>query len=528
MRGWAKDFKRPAIPTPLHPLERPVILCEYSHAMGNSNGSLHDYFRVFKTMPGIQGGFIWEWLDHGILQKTEDGRSYHAYGGDFGDVPNNANFVCDGMVSADRQPHPAMWEFKHLAQPVTVELVDAKRGIIRVRNEKDFTSLKALAGRWELLENGVITHTGKLPMLDTAPGATEEVTLELPAVKPSVEVHLNVRFATTADTLYAKNGHEVAFNQLQLAEAVAEEPKRASEQPAVAVEESQEGVKLSAGELTLRFARQTGTLESISKGGMELLARGPLLQLWRAATDNDGIKLWTGQDYKALGRWQKLGLDKPLTHNACRFEWAANEDGSATVTLSHSAWAQAAKNNALHTHRYTLHPDGRLVVDNEVVLTGDEMTDLPRVGIRIDLVPGYEQLRYFGRGPWENYSDRKASAMLGEHEGPVSDEYVLYVMPQEHGHHTDVRWLELRAREGRPRVHISSRKPFEMNVTHYSAEHLYESKHTTELKPSSETIVYIDAAHRGLGTSSCGPDTLEAYRVSDRQYRFSYEITLIQ
>ena len=506
-----------------------MILCEYSHAMGNSNGSLHDYFNVFKTMPGIQGGFIWEWLDHGILQKTSDGRPYYAYGGDFGDVPNDANFVCDGLVSAGRKPHPAVWEFKHLAQPVSVELVNAERGLIRVRNEQDFTSLSWLRGTWELLQDGVVVKRGALPKLDIAPGEARDITVPLSPVEPGCETYLNVCFATGRDTVYAKRGYEVAFSQIVLpTKRTRAKTPALSRLPFVAVQENSKSLTLTVAKSELRFDRETATWCSISHAGKELLARGPLLQLWRAATDNDGIKLWTGQKDKMLGKWQTLGLDKPLDHQPCGFSWTANRDGSVTVSLTHKAWNSTSNNNAVHTHRYTFHPDGRLVADNKIVFTGDEMIDLPRAGVRMDIVPGYEALRYFGRGPWENYRDRNTSAFLGVYETTVSEEYVPYVMPQEHGHHTGVRWLELRSNKKVPVIKIQAAEPFEINVTHYSAEDLYAARHTTDLTPSRETIIYLDAAHRGVGTNSCGPDTRAPYRLLKQEYDFSYELTLSQ
>jgi beta-galactosidase len=519
----------PAIPTPLHPLERPVILCEYSHAMGNSNGSLHEYFHVFKTMPGIQGGFIWEWADHAILQKTADGREFYAYGGDFGDVPNDANFVCDGLVSADRQPHPAMWEFKHLAQPVAVELVNVKHGVIRVRNEQDFTSLDWIRATWELLQDGVPRKRGTLPKLDIGPGEAREFTIPLPSPEPGTECHINVRFETRRDTLYAKRGHEIAFAQLPLPanKARTNRPARVKLDSPISVEETDRHLILKAGETRLCFDRVSATLSSLSHAGHELLARGPVLQLWRGPTDNDGIKLWTGQHKKVLAKWQALGLDKPLLHLPCSFEWKPNRQGTITVTLSHSAWNVKSANNAIHTHRYTFYPDARLLVENDIALSGSAMIDLPRVGISLRLVPGYERLRYFGRGPWENYSDRNTSALVGLYNSTVSDQYVPYVLPQEHGHRTGVRWLELRADKQMPAVRLQGSEPFEMNVTHHSAEDLYTAKHTIDLQPSPETIVYLDAGHRGVGTNSCGPDTLPTYRLLGQRYQFSYELTLV-
>lgn len=520
---------RSALTDPLHPLARPVILCEYSHAMGNSNGSLSDYFHLFRTKPGIQGGFIWEWLDHGIRQKTAGGKEFFAYGGDFGDTPNDANFVCDGLVSADRIPHPAMWEFKHLAQPVVAELVKNKPGRLRIRNDHDFVSLARLQGRWELLIDGVSAKTGKLPKLDLAPGASKDVTLALGKLPAGSEAHLNVTWTTVADTTYAKAGHEVAWTQLALTYAPRSSilAPRSSSAP-VLLEETVGGVILLAGDTAATFDRATSTLSSLRVRGVELLARAPLVELNRAATDNDGLKLWTGQDWKALGRWQKLGLiTKPLQHQPGKFEWKSNQDGSATVTLSHAASGRENWKDCTHTHRYTLHADGRLVVDNDIAFSGDDMTDLPRAGVRLDLVAGYENLAYFGRGPVENYNDRKAGSLVARYETTVTAEYVDYVMPQEHGHHTDVRWLELStARKTKsPALRITAAPLLEFNATHFAAEDLYAAKHATDLAPRAETIVYLDAAHRGLGTQSCGPDTLDRYKVTAKRYTFSYTLT---
>lgn len=526
------------LPTPLHPLARPVILCEYSHAMGNSNGSLSDYYSLFKSRAGIQGGFIWEWLDHGLRRRLPDGREHFAYGGDFGDQPNDANFVCDGLVSADRIPHPACHEHHRLAQPVAVSLLSAKVGPsasarVRVRNEYDFTPLDraGLRARWTLLADGQDVCSGAIPasaFKNLAPGAHRDVTLALGKLPAEArEFHLNVSFALARDTAWAEAGHVVASAQLALPAPKRAKAGQGTADYPVGVEETLGGVKLSASGVEAAFDRATGMLVSLRRDGVERLARGPLLQLWRGATDNDGIKLWAGQDNKALGRWQKLGLERGLDHRVEEFEVAPPAaDGSVTVTLIHAATTPLRKNweDALHVHRYTLHPDGRLAVENEFILA-ENYADLPRVGVRLDLVPGLRQLAYFGRGPFENYSDRKAAADLGLHEGTVAGEYVDYVMPQEHGHHTDTRWIELTSEGKNPALlAVEAATTLEFNATHFTAEDLYAAKHTTDLKARAETILYLDAAHRGLGTASCGPDALERYRIPAGKHTLAFTL----
>ena len=516
----------PAITHPLHPLDRPVILCEYSHAMGNSNGSLSDYFALFKSLPGLQGGLIWEWVDHGIRQQLPDGREYWAYGGDFGDVPNDVNFVCDGLVWPDRTPHPAMWEHRKLAQPVAVEAVDLGRGRIRVRNEQDFTTLGWLRGTWEVTAGGKALQRGDLPRLDLPPGGTRVLTLPVDAsrIAPGAEAFLNIRFFTDQPRPWARRGHEIAWDQLAFPRAKTRPAARRGKAAGrVEVADTSSGLELAAGSVSMRFDREIGNLASLRHAGVELLARGPLVQLWRGATDNDGLKLWHDQGDRVLGRWQDLGLDK-LRHRAEGISFRTNRDGSISVEVRHAATGRGRWRDCSHRHRYTLAPDGMLVVDNDVRLGTREMTDLPRIGVRLDLRPGLESLAFFGRGPWENYADRKASALVGLHETTVQDTYVPYVMPQEHGHRTDVRWLRLSDAQGRS-ITVGGDPTFEFNATHLTAEDLYAARHTTDLAPRPETILYLDCAHRGLGTASCGPDTRPEYRLLRKRYSWRLRIS---
>ncbi len=520
-----KLSKSAGILTPLHPLERPLILCEYSHAMGNSNGSLHEYYEIFRTTPGVQGGFIWEWMDHGIRQKTKDGRDFFAYGGDFGDTPNDANFVCDGLVSADRVPHPALWEFKHLAQPVVIEAINAHKGLFRVRNRFDFSTLAGLEGRWELLLDGTKLRSGKLPALNIAAGSEAEISIAFGALPDTGETHLVVRWFLRNDTHFAKRGHEVAWNQILLSAAKRRAPSVTKKAPRV-IEDTPERLVLHAGNLTVGFDVVAARIISLRWKDREWLVRGPLAELNRAATDNDGLKLWTGQDDKPLGRWRKLGLcHAPVRHRPCGFSWRRIPQGGITVELRHEVSGRERWEDCLHIHRYTLHGNGRMTVDNEFTFSGSDMTDLPRVGVRMDLAAGLEKLDFFGNGPWETYSDRKTSAIVARHEGTVSGQYVDYAMPQEHGHHTDVRWLELAEQTPHGAVlRIEGAPLLEFNASHYTCEDLFAAKHPFELQPRPETILYLDAAHRGVGTGSCGPDTRPQYQLRQSSYKLRFEL----
>jgi len=504
---------------------RPFILCEYSHAMGNSNGSLSDYWALFEKYKhrGLQGGYIWEWVDHGILQKTADGRPYWAYGGDFGDKPNDANFVCDGLVSPDRTPHPAMFEAKKLQQPVSVRA--AKGGRIEVQNKQDFTGLDWLRGEWDFQVNGKVVAQGKLPALKLKPGARGTVSLgkSLPKFGKGQEAFLNVRFRTKEKNAWAPKDHLVAWDQIALTPSP-RPPVKSVPVPAEFAATADVAV-FRAGDWQLNFNHKTGFLNSLVGDGTEWLSSGPHLQIWRGATDNDGIKLWTGQHGKALGRWQAAGLDKVQL----RLEFLGLIGrGGAPVALRtiHRATGRDQWDDFEHEQIFEILADGSLHVSNRLRLGKSAPQDLPRFGVTLSLPAGFENVRWFGRGPWENYSDRKTSAEVGLYENTVAGLYVPYVMPQEHGNHTDTRWVEIR--KGSKGLRFSGEPLLNFSASHFTADDLYKSFHTTDLVPRAETILNLDLAQRGVGTATCGPDTLPQYQLSGREHRFSYRVAILK
>lgn len=494
---------------------RPLILCEYSHAMGNSNGSLADYWAAFESHRGLQGGFIWEWLDHGIKKTDAQGRTFWAYGGDFGDTPNDVNFVCDGLVWPDREPHPAMFEFKHLIQPVSAALIDAASGLIRVTNKQDFVGLGWLRGAWELSVDGAVTARGELPALDAAPGESQAIELDLGADDTPGERFLTVRFFQRDDTPWAPAGHVVGWDQLALPSHV---PAAEDTPAAVTVEQGGGTIVLRAGDLRAEFDTATGELTSFGAGGANLLRQGPRLNVWRAAVDNDGLKLWD-EERKPLHRWRALGL--PELRRELRGIRLVENGDAVTVEVAHAASGRGNWDDFTHTHRYTLLASGELLVEHTVAL-GEEISDIPRVGVSMVLAPGLEQLEWLGRGPWDNYSDRKASAAVGRWQSTVAAQYVPYVMPQAHGQKTDVRRVALSG--GGQGLAVAGRPAFEFSALHLSDDDLYRATHTTDLAPRDEVFLNIDAAQRGLGTMSCGPDTLDQYKLLEREYRFSFTL----
>ena len=516
---WATDKSHPD-------QKRPFIMCEYSHAMGNSNGGLAEYFDAFEKYPGLQGGFIWEWIDHGIKQKTADGQEYWAYGGDFGDKPNDLNFVCDGLVWPDRTPHPGVFEFKHLAQPVKVVGFNAKTDVLEIKNRQDFTMLGWIRGEWELKIEGHTLAKGHLPLLKTAPQQIGKLKLKLPSLPPGQEAFLNFRFTAAADSEWCKAGHEVAWDQIALPlkpKTAAKSLKKAALdfQP-LTLEKSGEHITVQNDALRLVASTETGFIESFQWQGQELLESGPRMQIWRGPTDNDGIKGWTGQGGKMLGKWRDAGFDKlaikPVSARAKR-----NKDGSVTLSFEHVGSCTASEKAVLHKHQYTVSPDGRVLVEN-TFLVDKSLPLLPRLGVVLALKTGFEKLAWFGRGPLENYCDRKRAALVDRYESTVTDQYVPYIVPQEHGNHTDVRWLSLQSKATALRVEADG--VLEFSASHFTAQDLTDSFHTYDLKPRPEVILNLDYRQSGLGTNSCGPGVLEQYTIKPGRYQWNYALML--
>jgi beta-galactosidase len=458
---------------------RPLILCEYSHAMGNSNGSLAEYWDVITSTPGLQGGFIWEWKDHGLRQRLADGTVRLAYGGDFGDEPHDGNFVADGLVSADLDPHPAMREVAWVYRPVTVELTGSRRArALRVTNRRSFTTLDDLRGEWELLVAGRAVASGRLKVAKLPPHSSVDVPIpvELPAGRD--EVHVTVRWSLARDQWYASAGHLVAWDQVELRAATRSRRVGRHRAPRST---SQEHTPLD-----------------------DLLVVPVELALWRAPTDNDGFKLMPrlserlGVGGRALDRWEAAGLhDRP------------------------------ADELVAHSHHRQVDPDGT-VLHHHVIEVPDELGDLPRVGVRFVLPGSFTDLRWFGRGPHENYPDRAAGAMLGTWSGPPDEP--PYLVPQEFGLRTDTRWLECTDPAIGRTVRVEAVEPTSLHVsaTRYTADDLFAAANAVELSARDQLVVHLDVAHRGLGTASCGPDVLARYRLPAGRFTFAYRLRLLE
>lgn len=468
---------------------RPLILCEYSHAMGNSNGTLADYWAAIESTPGLQGGFIWEFWDHGILQRLSDGRpapegSYAdgvagpgyrwSYGGDFGDQPNDGNFCLDGMVFPDRTPKPAMFEHRELAAPIGVE---AAGGQVRVRNRQHFRDLSWLATEWVVAsESGERTVAVDLPAI--APG--DSALVDLPDVSGEGEVFLTLRATTRGDEPWAPAGTTVCLPQLRLRG----EPRPLPGPVATA------SVEIDADGLLVH----------------PLLASAPVLSLWRAPTDNDRLA-------GLAHRWVEQGLPS-LTRKVVD---VVREADRVTVKAEYHA------TTAVVLHEQVVRPAGDGLLIEESVVLPAALDDVARVGSVWEAADGFDELEWFGQGPWETYPDRCAGGPVGHHRAAVDTLFTPYARPQESGGRHDVRRFALAG--GGRRLTVLLDGPRQVSVTRYRAADLAAATHHDELVPRQRCVVHIDAAHRGLGTASCGPDTLSRYLVRPGTHTWRWLLT---
>lgn len=500
---------------------RPFIPCEYSHAMGNSCGNLKEYWDLFYNKHGLQGGFIWDWVDQGILQRKgttpsrdhqapapeeveaaqaechKPGGDWHwAYGGDFAETVHDLQFCINGMIWPDRTPHPAMLEFKKLVQPISCTFSD---GQLSITSRQDFEPLAELTGTWQLQANGITTATGSFSVPPVAPWQTEQVALDLPAC-PDGECHLLVSFVLAADTPWAPAGHQIAWEQFELQ----------GYQPPALPAPAPSG---AAQRLQLVLDQAAANLASIELDGCPVFDALPELNIWRAGLDNDGIRQRPQHRERPIFQWEDAGLDDIQCSNT------QIERTAEAVTIVRSYRCKASEEAFVWRQAISLRENDTIAFDNHVHCDPD-LPSLARIGIAFALPAGYEQLTWFGRGPHENYVDRKAGAALGQFSSTVSDQYVPYIHPQEHGQKTDVRWFSLS--NGANTLHISGPGPFEFSVSHLTDQDLYYANHTSELQPRPQTFVAIDHRHRGLGTGSCGPQTLEKYCVPPADYSFSW------
>ncbi|QIK05449.1 DUF4981 domain-containing protein [Streptomyces sp. ID38640] len=485
----------------------PFLLCEYAHAMGNGPGGLSEYQRLFERYERCQGGFVWEWIDHGLRQRTPAGEVFHAYGGDFGEELHDGNFVCDGLVLPDRVPSPGLLEFKKVIEPVRIESGGAGAGAahtVRITNLYDFAGLGHLEFRYVYEVDGIPHGHGWLEVPPLAPGAsaTEELP-EPPEDEPGDDGERiwTVQAVLAEDTAWAPPGHEVAWGQVAA-------PRPAATLPAAtATPRRGEGNVIVLGPGT--FDATTGTLGYLD--GVRL--DGPRLDVWRAPTDNDEAAPWQPEPRPAT-EWRRLGLHR------MRHRVDAVETGPRSLVVR-TRVAPAGTSSALRTvYRWTARHDVlrlELSVDPE----GDWPVPLPRLGVRMRVCGSLGLATWFGGGPGEGYPDTRAAARVSRWSMPVDALQTPYVRPQENGARPGVRWAELTRTDGSG-LRIEGDPDFFFAARRWPAEELTAARHTTDLRPGEDLWVHLDHAQHGIGSQSCGPGVLPQHRLEVAPARFSF------
>jgi beta-galactosidase len=479
----------------------PFILCEYAHAMGNGPGGLTEYQDLFDKYPRCQGGFVWEWIDHGLRSKLPDGTPFFAYGGDFGEVLHDANFVADGLLFPDRTPSPGLLEYKKVIEPVRITAEDDG---LRVSNLYSTLALDHLSFGWRLEEDGMPVARGVLEVPDVAHG--DSIVVPLPAGLPTVETEgwLTI-VASLADAApWAPAGHPVAIAQIRLSTSVAGGTAPDATGPGDRVVLDDE---LTLGDAT--FDAATGALRRIDGVDVD----GPVLDVWRAPIDND--RSFAGDPIEP--GWRRVGLDRAIW----RVDSVEILDDAIAVT---ARLAPAATTLGFRVRQRWTSTDGHLRLDLHVEPEGEWPTVLPRVGIRLRLPGTLDQVGWFGLGPGESYPDSRRAVTVGRYVRDVDELQTPYVFPQENGLRQDVRWVTVTDVAGKG-IRVAADSPFGFTARRWTSADLDAAKHTVELKAGPNVWLNLDLADQGLGTASCGPGVLPPYELAaaifDRTFFFT-------
>ena len=503
---------------------RPVMTSEYAHSMGNALGNFKEYWDEIYSNPRMLGGFIWDWVDQGIYKTLPDGRIMVAYGGDFGDKPNLKAFCFNGLLMSDRETTPKYWEVKKVYSPVELRV---ESGELRVTNRNHHTDLSQYRCLWTLSIDGKQKDQGEITLPEVAPGESETIPLPVSiagkkaSAKATSDLRLTISFILKRDALWAKAGHEVAWEQFCIQEGALLSSKLEN-RGRLKVRADEEHLSISGSGFSIQWEKNaTGSLTSLTYHGKEMLAHPadfplqPVTQAFRAPTDNDkSFGNWLAKD------WSLHQMDNPRI-SLDFFKHEVREDGAFIVRIQ---TRNRYKEGMIVTKfLYTILSDGTIDLKTTFQPQGI-LPELPRLGIAFCLSSDYNTFIWQGRGPQDNYPDRKTSAAVGLWKGPVADQYVHYPRPQDSGNKEEVRHLMLTDRHGKGIRVDAVEDVFSASALHYTAQDLYKEMHDCNLKPRPEVILSLDAAILGLGNSSCGPGVLKKYAIDKKEHTLHIRI----
>jgi beta-galactosidase len=511
-----KDVERFALDTTI---KKPFFLCEYAHAMFNSMGAIGEYNDLFDKYPELLGGAIWEWQDQGIYNRRDPNHPIIAYGGGFGEFPNDKYFIHKGVVASDRSLKPHYPEMKHVYQWIKVSPEDLSRNQFLVKNKYQFIDLKGFTGLWTLSENGIIISGGEVKLPFIGPGKEALITLpyKIPETDKDTEYFLRIAFSLAEDQLWAKKGFELVSEQFRLPVSVPAVKQNIATDP-VKLEQNGNEISVKGTGFRAVFDKVAGTFTILEKQGVNMLMKdgGPRLHLWRAPHRNDDIwadRYWVTSGLREL-KWTTQSVN-------------AEQKSSSTVAITVDLLAEG-KNNFTVTLKviYTISGDGSIRSDNTFG-SSDPKIVLARIGVRMFLDKQFDQVSYFGRGPMENYSDRKRGFDVGIYKSSVNEQFTPYEKPMDCGNHEDVRWAKVTSLSGNGLMAQSDSTLLQVSMLPYSDEEIDKVEYRIDLPKSSATVFCISHLTLGVGTAGCGPRPLPQYIVYAAPISFTYTLKLL-
>lgn len=497
---------------------KPVFLCEYAHSMGNSTGNLKEYWDLIHKNKRMIGGCIWDWMDQGLLERTAKGEHYWAYGGDYGDTPNDRNFCLNGIVAPDQTPKPALYECKYVFQPFEFNSEDLLNGIVSIKNRHFFTDLSQYEIRWEVKSDGQIRQQGVLNTVELKPG--NEMLITIPFKKiiplPRTEYFLRVSVHLKQKTLWADAGHELAKEQFVLPFYNESAVGRLAKTGKLNIIEKDDYFEILSGERTTRIDKQTGYIYSLQSGKKEFL-RSPLrLNFWRPQSDNDRLG-WHAADSRMFV-WKEMASKMKVQS----VELIGNTTVLATIKVNLSTPDKSVQSEII----YCFADNGFVDIATSIKLA-ESMPEMIRFGMQVEIAGDLHDMSFMGKGPYENYADRSYSSETDVYRGEVQDFIYNYINPQENGNHSDVRWLYLRAKQSGLFVGSFRNEHLNMSVWPYTLQNYDDAKHVYELKSNGNYVLNIDYAQAGVGGNdswSINARPIDKYRMLKKQYTYRYSI----
>ena len=499
--------------------QKPHIQCENSHSMGNSMGNVREMFDLYEKYPCLTGEFIWDFKDQGLLMQA-NGKDYWAYGGDFGDNPNDGNFCINGLVRPDWSLTSKSYNTKKVYQPLEFKLVNVKTGQFRLKNKMAFLSSSQYDIEYSLVdEEGNVLATAPITK-EVAAGDSTIITIDLSAVSSNVSADQEAFICFTAKqktaTAWAEAGYVVAEEKISVQTAV-KPMYAAAEAEELSLDETSTAIAISGQKFRAVFSKSQGTLSSYIFDGVSMLSKALLLNTFRLPTDNDG---------RRAESWDNMGLRK-LTVKGTSSLVKKTDDGKTAMVTMTSTYTGLNGTTFDVSMYFIVSADGTIIV-NSLIQPSRLDAVMPKLGFRLEMPSTMEQLVWFGRGPWDSYRDRKEACLPGVYHSTVTDQREDYVLPQEHGTKQEVRWIALSNADGKGLLFVA---PDQMaaSAVHFRPEDNYtdrntRSKHISQFKSCVTSVVSLDAATRGLGNASCGPDVMDKYELKAANTAFRFFI----